>query len=266
MNNNEPPDESELPLSAVSQTDARLAIIDEEIAKLRERLNQLEDAPRGARPDILVTLPSVDDEWCRNKWDATDCLTHVSGFCRAVSLSTPSLWSRVAITYTPAHDPSSAYPLAMIEAQIRRSGSQKLTINFYGCEIVESGPRIQTSSCSQDTPNAGRNSTASSLVDVSIYHEHRFVSIPFPAHRLTRYQLDGPWATHDDLLRMASNLIEASMHLRRLYVSNWQFLDHIESPSLQKLALWIEEDDYAHVPGCLEIKGVRNDRDSGDKP
>ncbi|KAJ6457428.1 hypothetical protein C8R47DRAFT_943932, partial [Mycena vitilis] len=115
MNRNEPPDESELPLvkSAVSRTDARLAIIDEEIAKLQKTLKELEEnrasllsykvilSPlRRIPPEVLGqifswTLPSVDDEWCCNKWDATDSpwnLTHVSSFWRAVSLSTPSLW------------------------------------------------------------------------------------------------------------------------------------------------------------------------------
>ncbi|KAJ7663885.1 hypothetical protein DFH06DRAFT_1324396 [Mycena polygramma] len=142
----------------------------------------------------------------------------------------------------------------MVDAQIRRSGSQKLSIHFYGCETVESGPQTEVfhllaehserweelgigisagmvsllTNFDHRVPSlrrlwinwAGPDSqmnvqsinsfqSASSLVDVGIYHDYRFVSIPFPAHRLTRYQLDGPWATHDDLLRMAPNLIEA---------------------------------------------------------
>ncbi|KAJ7663891.1 hypothetical protein DFH06DRAFT_1295890 [Mycena polygramma] len=294
VNNNEPPDESELPLVqlAVSQTNARLAIIDEEIAKLRETLKQLEedrasllsyrDAPEVLSQIFSWALPSLNEEWRRNKLDTTDSpwnLTHVSGLWRAVSLSTPSLWSRFAIDYAPAHDPSSAYPLAMVDAQIQRSGSQKLKIHFHGCEGVASRPQIQIfqllaehserwkelaigitaemvpllnamydrlSSLRRlwidwsnphnqtDVLSVDFLQTASSLVDVGIYNEHRFVSIPLPAHHLTRYQQ--PWPHSPDTIEL--------MHLRRLYVSNWEFLDHIRSPALEKLALWIEEDDY----------------------
>ncbi|KAJ7663896.1 hypothetical protein DFH06DRAFT_335799, partial [Mycena polygramma] len=339
LNGNEPPEESELPLvqSLVSQTDARSAILDQEIARLQETLKHLEEdrasllnyrvilSPlRRMPPEVLSqifswTLPSLNEEWRRNRLDVTDSpwtLGRVSGLWRAVSLSTPSLWSRFAIDYAPAHDALSAYPLAMVDAQIRRSRSQKLKIHFYGCETVESRPQTQIFQLLTEhserweelsigitaeivpllaaihdrlpslrrvwidwsSPDSQKGvqpvdflQTASSLVDVGIYNEHRFVSIPIPAHHLTRYQLDGPWATHDSLLRMAPNLIEARimihfdqqpwpnspdtielMHLLRLYVSDWEFLDHVKTPALQKLALWIEEDDYAHVPGCLE--------------
>ncbi|KAJ7663904.1 hypothetical protein DFH06DRAFT_335963 [Mycena polygramma] len=175
LNSNEPPEESELPFiqSVVSQADARLAGLDEEIAGLnketaslqgqlkqlkedrvsvssyRERnhaiLSPLRRLPLEVLGEIFSwTLPLPKEEWGRDKLDLTDSpwvLTHISRHWRAASISTPSLWSKVAIHYRETPDPSSAYPMSVVDAHIRRS--QKLKIHFYACETVDSRPQIQ---------------------------------------------------------------------------------------------------------------------------
>ncbi|KAJ7451972.1 hypothetical protein FB451DRAFT_698806 [Mycena latifolia] len=86
---------------------------------------------------------------------------------------------------------------------------------------------------------------APALKDVTLIVEDRLLSVPLPAHQLTRYELNGSWATHVDILKRAINLIEARIvvddtadsphivpdgvidlcHLRRLYVSDADILD-----------------------------------------
>ncbi|KAJ6457434.1 hypothetical protein C8R47DRAFT_1164358 [Mycena vitilis] len=78
-------------------------------------------------------------------FDRTDSpwvLTHVSSQWREVCISIPSLWSKVAINYSENQNPSSAYPLSVINAHIRRS--HKLKIHFLGCGTVDPHPQIET--------------------------------------------------------------------------------------------------------------------------
>ncbi|KAJ7691951.1 hypothetical protein B0H17DRAFT_851561, partial [Mycena rosella] len=123
LTSNEVPLELDLPAvkSVVSQADARLVCLDTEISRLRDRLKQAEDeraAVWSARvrssailstlrrmpPEVLGeifswTLPSVGEALDpkfgvgRSPW----VLTHISSHWRAVAISTPSLWSLVAI-------------------------------------------------------------------------------------------------------------------------------------------------------------------------
>ncbi|KAJ6580809.1 hypothetical protein B0H19DRAFT_1112473 [Mycena capillaripes] len=93
--------------------------------------------------------------------------------------------------------------------------------------------------------------TASSLVDIGIFHQHRFIPIVLPPHQLTRYELNRPWEQHSVILNLAPNLVEARiaiafdvepwpdtdetidlMHLQRLYVSDVDVLDYL------KLLFW----------------------------
>ncbi|KAJ6580827.1 hypothetical protein B0H19DRAFT_894028, partial [Mycena capillaripes] len=126
-NSNEPPSDSYLALiqSAIPKIDARLARLDDEIAELRVTLEQLETdrvsllnyrtrnnailSPLRRIPTELLseifqwTLPSLNDQWMRNRLDMADSpwvLTRISSRWRAVSLSTPSLWSRITIDYS----------------------------------------------------------------------------------------------------------------------------------------------------------------------
>ncbi|KAJ7312408.1 hypothetical protein DFH08DRAFT_645378, partial [Mycena albidolilacea] len=125
-NSNEPPDESEFPFvrSVVSKTEASLAGLDAEIANLRENLKRLEEdraalfsyqmrntailSPlRRVPPELLReifswTLPLLESpgEVSHGIGQSPWLITQISSRWRAVSLSTPSLWSRITIDYS----------------------------------------------------------------------------------------------------------------------------------------------------------------------
>ncbi|KAJ7457215.1 hypothetical protein B0H11DRAFT_1925153 [Mycena galericulata] len=105
---------------------------------------------------------------------------------------------------------------------------------------------------------------APALSDVGIYNEYRRVAIPFPAQHLTRYDLDGPWELHRDVLALAPNLLEARIQisfehefppfvaatpagilvvpsLRRLFASHAEILDHLAVPALDEIAFYMDE-------------------------
>ncbi|KAJ7846270.1 hypothetical protein B0H13DRAFT_2093563 [Mycena leptocephala] len=330
LNNNEPPVDSDLTLvqSVVSETDTRLACLDDKIAKLRDRLNCLEQervsllsywtrnqailSPlRRLPPEVLGeifswTLPSTEES--RDRFSIGDSpwvLTHTSAYWRAVSISTSSLWSRFIFTYSGNCDASTAYPLPSIEAQLQRS--QKLQIHFHANSIASGYPWIfellsQHSSRweelslgltseivpllttlrgrlqslkklwiewegpeSQTVDSIDFFQTASTLVDASVYNKYRFVHFAFPAHQLTRYQLDGPWDMHRGILKLAPNLVEVRieisfdvqpwpdstetldlLRLRRLYLSHPEVLGYFRVPALEELALKLSKDGQNH--------------------
>ncbi|KAJ7113946.1 hypothetical protein C8R44DRAFT_556108, partial [Mycena epipterygia] len=109
--------------SIISQTDTRLAHLDDELSRVRNRLKELEEerdsleryrvqnkvilSPLRKMPPppevlgeiFLWTLPS-DVVFFRRRFDAKDSpwvLTHVSSHWRAVAVSTPALWSLIVI-------------------------------------------------------------------------------------------------------------------------------------------------------------------------
>ncbi|KAF7345514.1 ABC protein [Mycena venus] len=166
LNTNEPPEESELVFiqSVISEANARLTSLNYEISKLQPTLKWSEEerasvlsyrtrneailSPlRRIPPEVLAdifwwTLPSLNDEWARGTFDVAHSpwvLTWISARWRAVSVSTPSLWSQVAIDYN--RDPSSEYSMSRIAVQIQRA--QNLKIHFYGATAVDSVPQIQ---------------------------------------------------------------------------------------------------------------------------
>ncbi|KAJ6580867.1 hypothetical protein B0H19DRAFT_486595 [Mycena capillaripes] len=332
LNSNEAPDDSELPFirSVISKTDAqleRLKPVVEAYTSLSNYrainstiLSPLRRMPAELLREIFAwTLPSLRDDWSRGRFEIQASpwvLTHVSSRWRAVSLSTPSLWSRVAIEYFGSSDPSSGYPLSVVEAQIQRA--QKLKIHFYACEKVDTSPQLQMfqflsqhserweelsigitaelvpllAALRDRVPSLRRLwinwncresqrgvqsidsfQTASSLVDFGTFHEYRFIPIAFPIHQLTRYQLDGPWDTHKDILTRALNLVEARItidfddqsqawldsddifdltRLQRLYVSDSGLLDRFRAPALEELALAVQDDDNPDILQLLE--------------
>ncbi|KAJ7173295.1 hypothetical protein C8R46DRAFT_1348013 [Mycena filopes] len=166
LNSNETPLDSEILLikSTTSQIDARMITIDEEIALLHRRLQQLTDerqslvrlrsqnstigSPlRRFPPEVLAeiftwTLPAL---WSMSGQgfssnDSPWLLTHVSRSWRAIAISTSSLWSLVFIDYGHL-DPAGLYPLPMLETHICRA--QRLKIHFYGQERCDHAPQTE---------------------------------------------------------------------------------------------------------------------------
>ncbi|KAF7345449.1 F-box domain-containing protein [Mycena venus] len=170
LNSNEVPNDSDLDFvkSDISDIDARLAVLNTEIALLRDRLKQLEgerstlsgrrtqnigvSSPlRRMPPEVLseiflCTLPLSTT--VRPRFHLTDSpwvLTHVSRYWRSVCISTPALWSLVCISYQPGFRPSSSFPIGMVETQVARAG--RLKIHFYGDERMNPQPQIDVFKC-----------------------------------------------------------------------------------------------------------------------
>ncbi|KAJ6485564.1 hypothetical protein C8R45DRAFT_276122 [Mycena sanguinolenta] len=178
LTTNEPPEDSDAVFvqSVVSKTDPRLAYLENEISKIRDQLKQLEDehhsliiyrtrnkailSPVRRIPTEILggifrwTLPPIRDDsnLDRSRFDFRNSpwlLTHISTRWRAISIATPSLWSRIVIDYVEIHQsslsrrrtPSSAHYLSMVRAQIQRS--QQLQLHFYTCLDMDSRAQIQ---------------------------------------------------------------------------------------------------------------------------
>ncbi|KAK7030533.1 F-box domain-containing protein [Favolaschia claudopus] len=332
LNSNEVPLESDFPsiTALLSETDAPLAALDEEIAKVRERLEELESrrtimfdfrqrnsailSPlRRMPPEVLGEIfywasPMPQDIPMRRKFSLSDSpwsFTHVCRRWRAISIGRPSLWSLVAISYHDDVNPASSYPFPMVETQIERSQAQQLKIHFYGCESGTAEPQVKIfgylakyasrweelslgltsallpfqSGLQGCIPNLRRLwvewihsasqvsaervegfDVAPSLVDAGVFNEHRFIPLSLPTHQLTRYELDGPWDSHRNMLKLATNLVEARIFvafddtlwqnsdekisvpsLKRLYVSHAEVLQFLTFPCLEELAVQVQE-------------------------
>ncbi|KAJ7483454.1 hypothetical protein FB451DRAFT_1129354 [Mycena latifolia] len=166
LNSNVAPEGAEVAFvrSVISKTGGRLEYFDDEIARLRNQLKELEEeravlssyhaqnnailSPLRRMPPEVVgeifswTLPSASDA-LRDRFDIRRSpwvLTHISSCWRAVALSTPSLWSLIVISYS-----CSTYPLRMLETQLARARSLK--IHLYGCEESDSRPQITAFEC-----------------------------------------------------------------------------------------------------------------------
>ncbi|KAJ7654601.1 hypothetical protein DFH06DRAFT_1474504 [Mycena polygramma] len=171
LNSNEPPEGSDLAFihSVVSETEKRLTCLDDDITKLQKTLNQLEElrvllsryraqnrailSPLRRLPTevlseiFLWTSPTVgEDARTGSKLDVGASpwvLTHINARWRAIALSTPSLWSLIMITYSEECAAASAYPLSLIESQLRRSQTQALKIHFHTSPGAASSPQIR---------------------------------------------------------------------------------------------------------------------------
>ncbi|KAF7362490.1 RNA-directed DNA polymerase from transposon X-element [Mycena venus] len=157
LNSNNVPEGFELTFirSVISEADARLASLDDEISRFQQTIKRLEEervlvksyrqkniailSPlRRMPPEVLgeifqLTLPPGSDQVDVGKFDITRSpwvLTRVSSRWRAIAVSTPSLWSRLAIDYSGTSDPSSAYPLSLARTHLQRA--HKLKIYFKG--------------------------------------------------------------------------------------------------------------------------------------
>ncbi|KAF8209950.1 hypothetical protein K438DRAFT_2012093 [Mycena galopus ATCC 62051] len=98
---------------------------------------------------------------------------------------------------------------------------------------------------------------APGLRDVTIYNDSTSnIKGPPPslsAQQLTRYDADGPWVMHRAFLLLAQNLVELRLetnstsgyssdiislsHLRRLFLSHVEVLDHLRAPVSEEIAL-----------------------------
>jgi hypothetical protein len=156
LNTNEPPEDPERIFtdSVISNTETRLVWLDDEIPKLREKLKQLEYervsllryvscnkavlAPlRRMPPEVLGeifswTLPTIADALNASRFDMAQSpwlLNQISSRWRAVSLSIPSLWSRVVIQYPRFKYTAPGrihYSFALAETQISRAQTLKI--------------------------------------------------------------------------------------------------------------------------------------------
>ncbi|KAJ7113992.1 hypothetical protein C8R44DRAFT_855803 [Mycena epipterygia] len=337
LTTNQPPEGPELTLirSVVSKTGARLEHLDDEIARLRVRLRQLEEergplttyhaqnkailSPLRRMPlEVLAeifswTLPPIRDILNRRRFDAKDSpwvLTHVCCRWRTIALSIPSLWSLVVISGSRM----SANPLSLVKTQIQRAHTLK--IHFYGHEKHASRPQIEmfqllaehSSRWEEFRVNLtsdlfpllaclrhrlaslrrlwiqwdGRGSSvtaqsidcfqgASCLVDAGICNDHR-VSFLLPAHQLTHYDLNGSWEMHRGILKLAPNLIVASitldsdrepwgevigiLRLQRLHTLDPEILNFIKAPALTEIALYVNNNhDLAHLEPFVARSG-----------
>ncbi|KAJ7230290.1 hypothetical protein GGX14DRAFT_692096 [Mycena pura] len=164
LHSNEAPLEFELAdiETASSDMDAHLALLDDEIARLKARvetrrqhnraiLSSLRRIPPELLAEVfLCSLPPEYNDYIRGRYDVKESpwvLTHVCSRWRTVALSTSSLWSRIVIAYHPGDDSSSAYPLPLVKAHIQRSGSQQLAVTFRGCETSDWEPQVEVFHC-----------------------------------------------------------------------------------------------------------------------
>ncbi|KAJ7483505.1 hypothetical protein FB451DRAFT_1234812, partial [Mycena latifolia] len=300
-----------------SKTDAKLADVEREISRLQDRIQQLQDeraslaiyraqntailSPlRRMPPEVLGeifswTLPSINTASHKFRKSRSH------GRWRAVALSTPSLWSQIGVDYRlKLTHPSS---ISMIKTQIERA--HQLRIHFYGTEKGPSHPQIEMFRClaahcsrweelsirltapivpllasiRNHIPSLQRLKilwegpesqigTAPSLFDISILSRYRY---------LTRYDLDGTWETHRNILKLALNLVEVRIDirsdederwpdeiinltlLRRLYVSYPKILEYLRAPALQDIGFSLEENEGPEFPlGYLEPFIVRS--------
>ncbi|KAJ7155813.1 hypothetical protein C8R46DRAFT_1041159 [Mycena filopes] len=108
--------------------------------------------------------------------------------------------------------------------------------------------------------------SAPCLVDFAVFNEFRLIPIRLPVQQLTRYQLNGPWELHRDILVRGLNLVEIRLSinfdgepwpdvedavhlpsLRRLYTSHCEVLDFLVAPALEELALLFYLDEGKNI-------------------
>ncbi|KAJ7483447.1 hypothetical protein FB451DRAFT_106651 [Mycena latifolia] len=338
LNTNETPLDSDsiFVKPAISNAGLRLVKIDDEIARLRDRLERLEEeraslsifhskniailSPLRRMPaEILceifsLTLPSLSEATDCGRFDVKNSpwvLGHICSHWRAIALSSPSLWSLVVINLKNYHPddydpllPASAYPLVFLETQIQRARTLDLFFSTHPSQSSHAMDlfKLLVANCMRwkrldatlvpemltlMAPLRGHvpllhrlaiewhsNSLPESAVDIDCFHEAPSLcalatgpqlSVSFPAHQLTQYELAGTSTTHLLVLKQAVNLVKACIlidppelpgfsgevidliHLRQLHVTHTVILDSFRLPELDSLSYESEADDGPQI-------------------
>ncbi|KAJ7435166.1 hypothetical protein B0H11DRAFT_2115000, partial [Mycena galericulata] len=255
-------------------------------------------------------------EWSVLK-DSPWTLTHVSHRWRAIANSTPSLWSLVVIDYSikdtyplvmartqidrarmlkihfygaSENDCSSQIEMFNLLSQHSTRWEEllvELTAELAPHLTALRGclPALRRLWLQWDGPDSQVGlspincfQTASSLVDIVIYNHYRFVPTLLPIQQITRYNLDAPWETHREILKLAPNLVECRivvafddepwpdspsafidlLCLRRLHGNDVHILEYLRAPALEEVALHVGEEDDPHVDQHLETFLIRS--------
>ncbi|KAJ7140367.1 hypothetical protein C8R46DRAFT_1135514 [Mycena filopes] len=262
-----------------------------DVARHAAILSPLRRMPAEILSEIFSsTLPSDWELLRRGKFDVNDSpwtLSHTCSRWRTIALTSSLLWSFIAIDFEVLHAPLVAYPLALLRTQLSRASQLRLSfsgsyLNFnhqitlfellveYSPLWVEANLTLLTELLPTIAGIRGRVPLLRSL-----WLEW---CKPGPTQRLpevdidcflTRYQCNGSWQRHLDILQSAPNLVEARVYiiedgtshgipggtviefrsLRLLYVSHSDILDCLRLPALRELGLIVttELDTPSHV-------------------
>ncbi|KAJ7654610.1 hypothetical protein DFH06DRAFT_1202884 [Mycena polygramma] len=259
---------------------------------------------RRMPPEVLCQIFSWTMEHFDSTGAYPWVLTHVSSVWRALALSTPSLWSWISFDYSATtyslalvtaqiercrkldirfygcSEVDSRPQIQMFELLAQHSSRWEELIVGLTSDLIPSltGLRDRVPSLTRLTIHWNEPETvvtkfincfetACSLRNASVYHipgARSFVRVALPIHQLTHYQLMGTWEQHRDLLRQATNLIQARIsitfghepdpdsnpdeiidlpRLRCLGLASATIFCYIKAPALEELILHCLADD-----------------------